>query len=127
MPIEDRGMPSSAVHTFTDPDEYAASIRGGLVELTVTQRGKFTAQLTRIDFHRLWMQRFSENLARVVHATNMAGRAVVLFRTAPGPTLSASGLEMQPSNIVRHSVAESYYQPHPSPRSLRRCRCPSSI
>ena len=103
-------MPSSAVYTFTDPDEYAASIRRGLVELRVIQRGKFTAKLTRIDLHRLWMQRFSDNLARVVRAANMAGRAMVQFRTAPGPTLSAVGLEMHPSNIVRQSVAESYYQ-----------------
>jgi hypothetical protein len=46
-------MPSSAVHTFTDPDDYAAAIRQGTYELTVTQRGDFTAKLTRIDLHRL--------------------------------------------------------------------------
>ena len=42
--IEARGMPSSAVHTFTDPDDYAAAIRQGTYELTVTQRGDFTAK-----------------------------------------------------------------------------------
>lgn len=54
-------MPSSAVRAFTDPDEYAASIRQGTVDLTVTERGHFAAKITRIDLHRLWMQRFSEN------------------------------------------------------------------
>jgi AraC-like DNA-binding protein len=103
-------MPSSAVYAFCDPDEYAASIRGGQVELTVTEPGQFAAKLTRIDFHRLWLQRFSDNLARVVHAANMTGRAMVLFRTAPGATLSAGGLEMHPMNIVRLSLAEAYHQ-----------------
>jgi hypothetical protein len=55
-------MPSSAVHTFTDPDDYAASIRATKTEMTITGRGQFTAKLTRIDLHRLWMQRLSDNL-----------------------------------------------------------------
>ena len=53
-------MPSGAVRTFTDPDDYAASIRAGEVELTVTGRGQFVAKVTRIALRRLWMQRFSE-------------------------------------------------------------------
>ena len=53
-------MPSSAVHTFADPDDYAAASRQATYELTVTERGHFTAKLIRIDLHRLWMQRFSE-------------------------------------------------------------------
>jgi hypothetical protein len=63
-------MPSSAVRTFTDPDEYTASMRRGTVELTATGRGDFSAKLTRVDLHRLWMQRFSDNLPRVCDATN---------------------------------------------------------
>ena len=58
-------MPSSAVRTFSDPDDYATSIRATKAEVTVTGRGKFTAKLIRIDLHRLWMQRFSDNLPRV--------------------------------------------------------------
>ncbi len=54
-------MPSSAVRTFVDADNCAAAIRQGTVELTVTGRGRFEAKLTRIDLHRLWMQRFFES------------------------------------------------------------------
>jgi hypothetical protein len=67
-------MPSCAVQTFTDPDDCALAIRGGSVELTVTEPGLFTATLTRIDFHRLWTQRFSDNLARIIHTANLAGQ-----------------------------------------------------
>jgi len=70
-------VPWSAVQTFSDADEYAATIRGGIVELTVTARGDFNAKLTRVDLHSLWMQRFSESLPRVVHAANARGRAGV--------------------------------------------------
>jgi len=60
-------MPSSAVVTFSDPDEYAAAFRNAKVDITVIGRGQFTAELTSIDLHRLQMQRYHENLPRVVH------------------------------------------------------------
>jgi hypothetical protein len=103
-------MPSSAVRSFSDPDDYAAGIRKGTVELTAIGRGKFTAELTRIDLHRLWMQRFSEHLPRISHVAGWGGRAVIAFRTHSGPSLVRSGFEMQPSGIVRHSEGRSYFQ-----------------
>src|SRR5215467_6993363 len=108
--MERRSMLSSAVQTFSDPDEYAAAIRAANTEFTVTGRGQFTAKLIRIDLHRLWMQRASDSLPRISHPTNIAGRAVVSFRTQPGPSLLTDGLEMQPTDIVRHSDGESYYR-----------------
>src|SRR5262249_34955198 len=103
-------MPSSAVRTFTDPDDYAAAIRQGTYEFTVTERGQFTGKLTRIDLHRLWMQRFYNNLPRISHITGWGGRAVIAFRTEPGPSLLSNGVEMQPTNIVRYSEGQNYYR-----------------
>jgi AraC-like DNA-binding protein len=103
-------MPSSAVRTFTDPDEYGAAIRQGTYELTVTERGHFIAKLTRIDLHRLWMQRFSDNLPRTSHIAGWGGRAVIAFRTQPGPSLLSGGMEMQPTNIVRYGEGQNYYR-----------------
>jgi AraC-like DNA-binding protein len=103
-------MPSSAVHTFTDPDEYAASIRGTKAELTVTKRGRFTAKLIRIDLHRLLAQRYVESLPRIVHSANMTGRAMISFRTGPGPRLLAAGLEVHSSTIIQHGEAQNYFQ-----------------
>jgi AraC-like DNA-binding protein len=102
-------MPSSAVRTFSDPDDYAAAIRNTKAEMTVTRRGQFAAKLVQIDFDRLWMQRFSESLPRIAHSAH-SGRAVVTFRTRPGPSLLWSGAEMRPTNIVRHSERESGFQ-----------------
>jgi hypothetical protein len=103
-------MPSSAVRTFTDPDDYTTAIRQETSELTVTERGHFTAKLTRIDLHRLWMQRFCDNLPRISHITGWGGRAVIAFRTETGPSLLSNGIEMEPTNLVRYSEGQNYYR-----------------
>ena len=94
-------MPSSAVRDFTDPDDCAAAIRGTSAELTVTGRGHFGAKLVRIDLHRLWMQRLSDNLPRILHLAAITGRAFITFRAEPGPSLLWGGLEMQATSLVR--------------------------
>ena len=69
-------MTSSAVRTFLEPDDYAASIRVARTEMTVIGGGHFRARLTDINLHRLWMQRFSESLARVTHSFHPRGQAI---------------------------------------------------
>ena len=103
-------MPSSAVQTFSDPDDYAVAIRQGTVETTITERGRFNAKIIRIDLHRLWMQRLSENLPRILHVDGWGGRAIIAFRTQTGPSLLHNGVELQPYNIVRNSAGQSFYQ-----------------
>ncbi len=103
-------MPSSVVRTFTDSDDYASAIRATRAEITVTARGHFAAKIARINLHRLWMQRFSDNLPRVGHSAATTGRATISFRIQPGPSLLWGGAEMHPTNIVRHGEGESTFQ-----------------
>src|SRR5580700_52803 len=103
-------MPSSAVHTYTDPDDYAASVRGTNAEVTITERGLFSAKFLYIDLHHLSMQRLSDNLARIAHAADFAGQATISFCTRAGPSLLRNGIAMLPSNIIRRADAESYFQ-----------------
>jgi AraC-like DNA-binding protein len=103
-------MPSSAVRTFTDPDDYAAAQRGVKSEVTVIGRGNFTAKLIGIGLHRLGLQRSSDNLPRTAHSVNSKGLAIITFRTHPGPSLVRGGVEMQPTDIVRHAEDEAYFQ-----------------
>jgi len=102
-------MPSSAVRTFTDPDEYAASIRATSLELTVTGRGRFTGQGIRIDLHRLWMQRSCQNLPQIVHSSLVSGRAIISFPTLAERSQVWNGVRTLPSSFVRHSDGEHYY------------------
>ncbi|HKM73316.1 MAG TPA: helix-turn-helix transcriptional regulator [Stellaceae bacterium] len=103
-------MPSSVVQTVSDPDDYASAIRATKAEFTITGRGHFLAKLIRIDLHRLWMQRFFDNLPRVGHSAPGTGRATISFRTAPGPSFLWSGVEMQPTGIMRHSEGKNSLQ-----------------
>ena len=104
-------MPSSAVQTFSDADQYAAAIRAAAVEFTVTGRGDFNAKLVRIDLHRLWMQRFSDNLPRIADVTGVvSGRTYITFRTQPGPCVLWDGVENHPSGILRFGQAGDHYQ-----------------
>src|SRR5271156_1704298 len=103
-------MPSSAVQTFTDPDDYAASTQATKTELTVSERGPFIASLTRIKLHNLWMQRFHENLSRIGHSISVAGRAIISFRTGPGSSMTVAGQETLVSNILRHSPGHDYFR-----------------
>lgn len=102
-------MPSSAVRSFSDPDDYAASIRQGTVELTVIERGRFEAKLVRIDLDRVWMQRFTESTARVLHVAGWGGRSAVAFLSEPGPSLLWAGAEMGVGDLVRPGDDQSYH------------------
>ena len=102
-------MPSSAVRTFADPVDYAAAIRGGQSELTVTGRGRFAAKLTGIVLHRLWVQRFTSNLPWIGQTGLRMGRAFFSFRAQQGPSLFSDGVETRPGDVMRHNEGRSYY------------------
>jgi AraC-like DNA-binding protein len=103
-------MPSSAVRTFTDPDEFAASILGANVDLTIQERGHFRAKLVRINLGRLQMRRLSDDLPRIAHSTDIPGQAVVSFRTQPGPNLVRDGVEMSMPNLIWRGSESSHFQ-----------------
>jgi AraC-like DNA-binding protein len=94
-------MPSSSVHTFTDPHPYQAAIRASEVEVLVTAKGDFRAELTKIDLHRLWLQRGRESLPRVFHSSVSKQRAPIVFLAgADQAAMQHSGMDVAPSEIV---------------------------
>src|SRR5215469_3746803 len=103
-------MPSSSVRAFTDPDEYGAAVRQGVVNITVTERGRFNAKICRLDFHELWMQRLSEDLAKTSHVEGGHARAILVFPTQPGACIVRGGTELPCGSLARISAGKSYYQ-----------------
>ena len=59
-------MPSSAVRTFTDQDEYFAGIQNLQLEGVVQRRGQLRAEAMHIDLQRLWMHGFNEYRLRIM-------------------------------------------------------------
>jgi hypothetical protein len=110
-------MPSSAVRAFNDPDDYTAAVRGSIAELTISGRGRFEAKLLHADVGRLRIDRYSDNLPRIVHSVDIPGHAKFAFRTQPGPSLRRSGVEMLQSNLVRRGGAETFFQQSEGPVS----------
>ena len=98
-------MPSSAVRTFTDPEEYFAGIRNLQIDGLVLRRGEFRARSTRTDLHRLWMHRFDEDLPRVMKVTPSGMRATIIFATHSGQAaVQVNGIEMSQSQIAKISL-----------------------
>src|SRR5580700_643052 len=102
-------MPSSAVSTFDNPDDFAASFLGMDVEMTILGRGRFEAKVIRIDLGCLHVRRLSDNLPRIAHMSDVPEEAIISFRTEPGPRLMRDGAEMLTTNIVWRRSDGSYF------------------
>src|SRR5437660_1487095 len=102
-------MASSRVRIFSDPDAYAASIRNRTTEVTITEPGPFNAKYVGVDLHRVWLQRVVDNLARISHGDNPAGRVSVIFRTRPGRTLVWRGIEIELTSLAVQAPLTEYY------------------
>jgi hypothetical protein len=100
-------MPSSAVHDFTDPDDYTTAFRGSRAELTITARGQFAAKLTLVPLHCLQMQRFSDNLPRILHVAHVHRRASISFLT--GPHQLWGNTELRPGELTFHNLDQDHF------------------
>jgi AraC-like DNA-binding protein len=90
----------------TDPDEFYGLIRPGYHGSTVTQRGLFKARARLIEVGRLYAQRRSEHLARVVQVDNP--RPGILFLAEMGPPLFCDGAEIGYHQILMCSSDTTY-------------------
>ena len=73
-------MPSSSVRRFTDPDEYAAALQQGPVEITVRQRGTFIAKLWTVN-----LATFGSNVSR----KSWHGRRMSMLRAGASSSRTA--------------------------------------
>lgn len=103
-------MPSSAVQTYDNPNEYGSAIRAARAEIMAVGRGAFSAKLVRIDLHQLWMQRFSETLPRLGRAATSPTRAIISFPTQPGPSLFWGGREAYWGTVHLHGLGLDNFQ-----------------
>src|SRR5262249_2841 len=101
-------VPASAIYTFTDPDDYTTSFRGSEAQLTIAARGSFSARLTWVRLHSLQMQRFSDNLPRVLRAAHVHRRATISFIT--GRPQVWTGAELDSAQLTLHNLDQDHFQ-----------------
>ena len=90
-------MPFSTVRSTGDVDAFRAAIRPANPEYLITGRGAFSATVTKIDLHRLQMQRLSESLARARRVCST--RADVYFPATPGTPMTSHGVEFGATDV----------------------------
>jgi AraC-like DNA-binding protein len=113
-------MSRSASFVFNDPDAYGAAVRGGELEVLVTAKGSFRAELTHIDLGRLWMQYGSDNLPRVFRRTPVVSRTVFAFLAdAEQASMQHSGMELSAKAIIVYGAGSGFMTHH---RTWHPCR-----
>ena len=100
-----------AKHRFVDAHQYEAAIRAANVRGLSTTRGKFNADLLKVDFERLWMQSGQESLPISSHIDVPGDRAPIFFLTGSGePSIQTSGLDLVPGQLLFWKGGSSHYQ-----------------
>ncbi len=108
-------MPGSTIQTFANPYDYQASVRAADLTVVVAARGEFKAQLTRIDLHRLWMQRSEMSLPSVTHSAVHKNRNPILFLAdAQQRPMAHSGIEISAGDIVFNSSGAEHHHRTPA-------------
>jgi AraC-like DNA-binding protein len=96
-------MLHSRVRSFADPDRFQAEFRAGNYEMLGPSNDRFHAELTRIDFTRLGMQRSDRIGPSVVRSMSDARRVPVMFLVdADQEAPRRNGMELSAQDIAVH-------------------------
>jgi AraC-like DNA-binding protein len=98
---------SSRVVSFADAYEYQTGVRAMDAEVLCLGGGEFRAELTQINFERLWMQRGEESLPRIARGSVTKDRVPVSFSLRKNRIGSqVNGIEVSPGMLIVHSATE---------------------
>jgi AraC-like DNA-binding protein len=103
-------MPSSTVLTFADPHEHQSAILTTDAEVFVTEAGRYSSQLIRIEFHRLLMQCSTFSLGCMMHsAINTSRRPIFFLADDAQPVSYHSGMELPPRRVMFYAAGSEHY------------------
>jgi len=104
-------MPHGRVFEFDDPYNLQATLRAGNYEVLPLAKGSFRAELTRVDFDHLWLQRCETSANVLLRTANDRARAPMTFLAVPdqGPW-QQNGSELPPDGVaVYHRGAVNHH------------------
>ena len=94
-------MASITALCFSDPLSFQAAISTADLQLLPTARGQFRAELTKVCFDQLWMQRFYQNLPLINAGAMKPGRKVFTFFTSAEPAaMRHCGMDVLSGDII---------------------------
>jgi AraC-like DNA-binding protein len=103
-------MPGSAIHGFTDPDEYRAYLHPWMAELVVTRPGAFSANLIQAELPNVNLLRACEVLPRVVYLSFPSETVLIAFPTHLEGLPVWAGVELRPGELMFHSPGVRLHQ-----------------
>jgi AraC-like DNA-binding protein len=107
---KDQVIAGSGMCVFTDPQAYQAAVRPAKIEVLVTAKGDFHAELTRVDLPRLWIQRGRERLPRIVHSAVSAERPPIFFlASADQAATHHSGMNVSFGEIIWERARSTHH------------------
>src|SRR5262249_42065162 len=102
-------MAGTGTFAFADPQAFQAAVYPAQIEVFVTAKGDFDAELTRVEFLRLWLQRGRESLPRVIHSTVSAERPPIFFLPTDQASMLHSGINVSFGEIVAVSAGSTHH------------------
>ena len=103
-------MQGIGAYVFTEPGDYEASLSEAEIELLVTGRGPFKANLTRTELGQLHLLRIRENLASIAYSALRPDLAFVTFPTRFDPRPVWGGQVLQPGDMIFHGLGEHVHE-----------------
>src|SRR5271167_2535260 len=94
-------MPGSVTSVFSEPEDFEAALREeGCLDLLITGRGQFRAQLTQIALHRLRLSAAEEQLSRIAFITVPADMILMAFPIGGGTAPIWCGVRMRAGEMM---------------------------
>lgn len=103
-------MDGSGTTTFTDPDDYRASVIGARINFVLTGRGDFKARLTWVRLRHLSLVRRQDNVPRIAFVTLPPKLVVVAFPTSLDRPQIWGGTKLDFGDIILHGLGERIHQ-----------------
>jgi len=111
-------VPHARFLAFDDPDQFQAAFRAGYYELLAASKAGFRAELTRIDFARLGLQRSDKvGPSKVLSASDARRVPVMFLADAEQQVPLRNGMELSAHELVVHRPgATNHLQTHGASR-----------
>ena len=103
-------MPGSGIRTFLEPNDYEAGLRHAQIEFVITCGAGFKARQIWAELHHSQLLHCEEDLPRIGYAALPRQLACISFPGNSGAPPRWRGTELEPGDIMFHSLGERLHQ-----------------